>query len=151
MGAKKMDVNEIRLRNYKTLMQQFRTRELDRGEPERGLLNRFGEFAGISPRYLSHVNNGRKHLGADTCRRMEGAFRLPHGWMDHDHLGSPAPGTRAEREYLELALKLFRESPLDAQGVLLRYMSDRMLSGATAKPEGESEPSKGRRKATASR
>jgi hypothetical protein len=84
---------------------------------------------------------------------MEGAFRLPHGWMDHDHLGSPAPGTRAEREYLELALKLFRESPLEAQGVLLRYMSDRMLSGAgaSAKPEGESEPSKGRRKATAGR
>lgn len=126
------------MRNYKTLMQQFRNRELDRGEPERGVLNRFGEFTGISPRYLSHVNNGRKHLGADTCRRMEESFRLPHGWMDQDHLGGPAPGTRAEREYLELALKLFRESPVEAQGVLLRYMSDRMMS-ATTKPEAESD------------
>jgi hypothetical protein len=148
-----MDINEIRMRNYKLLMQQYRSKELDRGEPERGLLNRFGDFTEISPRYLSHVNNGRKHLGAETCRRMEQAFKLPHGWMDHDHLGSPAPGTRAEREYLELALKLFRESPLEAQGVLLRYMSDRMLSnaGVPAKPEIEIEPSKGRRKATAGR
>lgn len=125
-----MDVNDTRIQNYKTLMAQFRDRELDRGEPERGLLNRFGEFTGVSPRYLSHVNNGRKHLGADTCRRIEQAFRLPHGWMDHDHLGGPSPGTRAEREYLELALKLFRESPVEAQGVLLRYMSDRMLTAA---------------------
>jgi hypothetical protein len=148
-----MDINEIRMRNYRLLTQQYRTRALDRGEPERGLLNRFGEFTGVSPRYLSHVNNGRKHLGAETCRRMEQAFKLPHGWMDQDHLGSPAPGTRAEREYLELALKLFRESPLEAQGVLLRYMSDRMLSGAgvPAKSETEIEPNKGRRKATAGR
>lgn len=143
-----MDVNEIRLRNYKVLMQQYRNKELDRGEPERGLLNRFGEFTGVSARYLSHVNNGRKHLGPETCRRMEQAFKLPHGWMDHDHLGSPAPGTRAEREYLELALKLFRESPLEAQSVLLRYMGERMLSGATMKPESELEP-KARRKAAA--
>jgi hypothetical protein len=143
-----MDINEIRMRNYKLLMQQYRTIELDRGEPERGLLNRFGEFTGVSPRYLSHVNNGRKHLGPETCRRIEQAFKLPHGWMDQDHLGSPAPGTRAEREYLELALKLFRESPLEAQSVLLRYMGERMLSGATMKHEGEIEP-KARRKAPA--
>lgn len=146
-----MDVNEIRMRNYKILMQQYRTRELDRGEPERGLLNRFGEFTNISPRYLSHVNNGRKHLGAETCRRMEQAFKLPHGWMDQDHLGGPAPGTRAEREYLELALKLFRESPLEAQSVLLRYMGERMIGASTTeKPEGNREQ-KGRKKAAATR
>lgn len=142
-----MDVNEIRMRNYKALMLQFRNKELDRGEPERGLLNRFGQHTGVSPRYLSHVNNGRKHLGADTCRRMEEAFRLPHGWMDQDHLGGSAPGTRAEREYLELALKLFRESPVEAQAVLLRYMSDRMMSAVT-KPEGESDARPRRTRAT---
>ncbi|MEN9885505.1 MAG: hypothetical protein RL758_83 [Pseudomonadota bacterium] len=146
-----MDVNEIRMRNYTILMQQFRTRELDSGEPERGLLNRFGEFTGVSPRYLSHVNNSRKHLGPETCRRMEQAFKLPHGWMDHDHLGSPAPGTRAEREYLELALKLFRESPLEAQSVLLRYMGERMIGASTTeRPEGDREQ-KARKKAAASR
>lgn len=136
-----MDVNEVRLRNYKVLMQQYRNKELDRGEPERGLLNRFGAFTDVSPRYLSHVNNGRKHLGPDSCRKMEQAFRLPHGWMDHDHLGgTPATGSRAEREYLELALKLFRESPVEAQAVLLRYMSDRMLAASQPKPEAHSEP-----------
>lgn len=127
-----MDVNEIRLRNYKVLLAQFRDRGLDRGEPERGVLNRFGEFSGVSPRYLSHVNNGRKQLGGDVCRRIEEAFRLPHGWMDNDHLGGPGAGTRSEREFLELALKLFRESPVDAQSVLLRYMADRMIGSASA-------------------
>jgi hypothetical protein len=142
-----VDVNEVRLRNYKALMQQFRNRELDRGEPERGVLHRFGTFTEVSPRYLSHVNNGRKHLGADTCRRMERAFKLPHGWMDHDHLGgSPAPGTRAEREYLELALKLFRESPVDAQAVLLRYMGDRMMSAADKREAVGSDAGRGSRR-----
>lgn len=145
-----MDVNEVRLRNYKTLMQQFRNKELERGEPERGVLNRFGEHVGISPRYLSHINNGRKHVGAETCRRIEQAFRLPHGWMDHDHLGGGASNTRAEREYLELALKLFRESPIEAQGVLLRYMSDRMLN-ASAKPPEEANDAKPKRRTSPTR
>ena len=130
------------------LMAQFRDRELARGEPERGVLNRFGKFTGVSPRYLSHVNNDRKHLGADVCRRIESAFRLPHGWMDNDHLGGPGAGTRAEREFLELALKLYRESPVDAQGVLLRYMADRIVGGAVA-TEGKG-VDEGRRKKPAS-
>jgi hypothetical protein len=138
-----MDINQIRFQNYRTLMAQFRAAELDRGEPERGLLNRFGKRTGISPRYLSHVNNARKHLGGDTCRRMEQSFKLPHGWMDHDHLAGPASSTRAEREYIELALKLFRESPVEAQAVLLRYMGDRMMrpeaSSKAKKHEGKNE------------
>jgi hypothetical protein len=122
-----MDVNEVRFRNYQTLMAKFRDQELQRGGTERGILNQFGLFTGVSPRYLSHVNNGRKHLGPDSCRKMETAFDLSRGWMDHDHLGGiPVTSSHAEREYLELALKLFRESPIEAQGVLLRYMSDRM-------------------------
>lgn len=142
-----MDVNEVRLLNYKTLLKQFLEKGLDRGEPERGVLNRFGEFIGVSPRYLSHINNGRKHVGAETCRRIEQAFRLPHGWMDHDHIGGgAATNTRAEREYLELALKLFRESPVEAQSVLLRYMSDRMLARSVNLPPEEKSDVRPRRK-----
>jgi hypothetical protein len=136
-----LDVEEIRLRNYKVLLRQFREREEEKGEPERGVLARFGAFAEVSPRYLSHVNNGRKHLGADVCRRFERAFRLPHGWMDHDHLGGPGPGSRAEREFLELALKLYRESPVEAQGVLLRYMAGRIV-GAVATEESAGDAGK---------
>jgi hypothetical protein len=121
------DVSAVRLRNYKVLMLRFREREADRGEPERGLLNRFGAFVQISPRYLSHVNNGRKAIGAQTARQIEAAFGLPLGWMDHDHMAGPAPNSRAEREYLELALRLFRQSPVEAQSLLLKYVADRMV------------------------
>jgi len=121
-----VDIDEIRYRNYKVLLKQFLDTGMSRGEPERGVLNRFGQFAEVSPRYLSHVNNGRKNLGADVCRRIEQAFKLPHGWMDQDHIGSTAPHSRGEREFVELALQLFRESPIDAQAVLLRYLAERM-------------------------
>lgn len=124
------DVNDVRLRNYKALMLRFRQKEAERGEPERGLLNRFGRFVGISPRYLSHVNNGRKAIGARTARQIETAFGVPMGWMDHDHMAGPAPSSRSEREYLELALRLFRQSPVEAQSLLLRYVAERMLGGA---------------------
>lgn len=125
------DVNDVRLRNYKALMLRFRERESERGEPERGLLNRFGKFVEISPRYLSHVNNGRKAIGAQTARQIETAFGLPLGWMDHDHMAGPAPNSMAEREYLELALRLFRQSPVAAQSLLLKYVTERMLGQTT--------------------
>ena len=124
------DVSVMRFRNYKALMLQFRQQEAARGEPERGLLNRFGAFVGISPRYLSHLNNGRKAVGAQTARQMEKAFGLPEGWMDHDHIGGSATSSRAEREFLELALQLYRQSPVEAQSLLLRYVADRIIGGA---------------------
>ena len=130
-GSRMEDVNDVRLRNYKALMLRFREKESERGEPERGLLNRFGKFVEISPRYLSHVNNGRKAIGAQTARQIETAFGLPLGWMDHDHMAGPAPSSRSEREYLELALRLFRQSPIEAQSLLLKYVSERMLGNQT--------------------
>lgn len=134
-----MDINQVRLQNYRVLIEQFKNKEAARGEPERGYLNRFGAFVGISPRYLSHINNGRKNVGDATARQIEHAFKLPHGWMDHDHLAGPVAGSKAEREYVELALRLFRESPLDAQSVLLRYMSDRLMMRSGARTEKDDE------------
>lgn len=136
-GAVKVDVQEIRFRNYKTLLVQFRQRDDQRGEPERGIINRFGEFVGISPRYLSHINNRRKNIGTATARQLEEAFKLPHGWLDHDHLSGPASSNRSEREFVELALRLFRESPVEAQAVLLKYMADRVMGSESGnKNEG---------------
>jgi hypothetical protein len=126
-------INEIRKRNYDALLLQFRQKEIQAGEPDRGFLNRFGAFVGISPRYLSHINNARKQIGSDTARKIELAFKLPHGWMDQDHLGGVSASDRTEREFVELALRLFRESPLEAQSMLLKYAGDRMLALSVAK------------------
>lgn len=131
------DVNALRQRNYKALMLQFRQQEAAKGEPERGLLNRFGKFVGISPRYLSHINNSRKAIGAQTARQIEQAFGLPDGWMDHDHIGGSPTASRAKREFLELALQLYRQSPVEAQSLLLRYVADRIIGGAMNGERGD--------------
>lgn len=122
-----MDINEIRLKNYRELLLRFRRMEEEQGlVGERGLLRRFGEFTRVSPRFLSHVNNGRKNIGDDTARAFEAAFKLPHGWVDHDHVTGPMLGGRGEKEFIELALMLYRQSPIDAQAALMRFMADRL-------------------------
>lgn len=123
-----MNINEIRKKNYGVLLAKFEEKESRDGLASRGSLNRFGEFVGISAAYLSHVNNDRKNLGSDSTRQMENAFKLPAGWMDVDHSQGTDPMGKAEIEFTRLALRLFRESPVEAQAVLLRYMADRMLS-----------------------
>lgn len=128
-----MDVTEIRLRNYRTLFEQFKLRdEREHGGAVRGTLRRFGEFIGINGRYLSHVSNGRRTIGNDTARKLELAFNLPHGWVDQDHVGGTQLQSNAEREFIELALRLFRASPIEAQSVLLRFAADRLLGEAVA-------------------
>lgn len=128
-----MDVQEVRLRNYRTLLVLFRRRPEEESAPDRGLYNRFAAFCGVSPRYLSHVNNGRKNLGEESCRAMESAFGLPRGWMDFDHLAGPGPISAEAREFVEMALKFFNESPGEAQAMLLKLMAEKMFDAAAKK------------------
>ena len=129
-----MEISEIRMRNYKSLLLMFRDRPDQAGLPEHGLFTRFAEKAGVSARYLSHINNDRKNIGTATARRMEEGFNLPVGWMDNDHEGNSDTLTAAEREHVATSLKLFRESPIEAQAVLMQYMLGRL--GGTAKIAG---------------
>ena len=45
----------------------------------------FAKKLELSDRYLSHVKNGRKNIGAAIARQIEKRLRLPHGWMDNPH------------------------------------------------------------------
>jgi hypothetical protein len=125
-----MDIAEIRLRNYKALKLLFRDRPDQQGKPQHGLLVRFSEAAGVNARYLSHIENGRKNIGDKLAREMEAGLGLEFGWMDHDHeVGAvQQAASPAEREFLELAQRLFRHSPVEAQALLMRYMADRVLT-----------------------
>lgn len=127
-----MDANEIRKANYDALYRDFCEKEAREGLPPRGSLNRFGDFTGINPRYLSHIKGGRKQIGADIARQLEQAFGKPHGWLDRDHVGGVDSNTRAEREFLALALRLFRVSPLEAQSVLVNFAAERLGGAAQA-------------------
>lgn len=119
-----MDINGIRLNNYRTLLLQFRAKE-DKTLPEHGLLTRFAEAAGVSARYLSHINNGRKNIGDGLARQMETAFSLRHGWMDNTHEAVSEGAPDAERQFINAATALYRESPVEAQAMLLQYMLGR--------------------------
>ncbi len=97
--------------------------------PDHGMVKRFAAAGGLSAAYLSHLNHDRKQIGEDLARRMEAAFGQAHGWMDRDHEHDYGELTPQEREHVLLSLKLFRENPVAAQAVLLRYMMDRIDKG----------------------
>lgn len=63
-----MDINEIRMRNYRDLLLKFRGMPENERLPDHGMLKRFAEFTGVSPRYYSHINNGRKKHRQQNCK-----------------------------------------------------------------------------------
>lgn len=83
-----MDINGIRLQNYNLLLRMFRDRPDQAGLPAHGLLKRFAEHVSVSPRYLSHINNGRKNIGDALARRLETESGKPFGWMDRVNIES---------------------------------------------------------------
>jgi len=121
-----MDINGIRRRNYETLMERFKARPEEQGMPVHGLLTRFAKHAGVSVRYLSHINNDRKNIGSSVARQLEAGFNLPIGWLDNDHEAEIESASDTEKEFAATALRLFRESPVDAQAMLMRYMMERI-------------------------
>lgn len=122
-----MDISSIRQANYLTLRKQFRKQEDAEGIPERGELTRFGALVGISPRYLSHINTERKHIGHAMARKFELAFKLPHGWMDLDHLGGAIHMDSRAKEFGALAMRLYMEDPEGTRAALMGYMEEKML------------------------
>lgn len=126
-----MDIHNIREQNYKLLFIAFANKMNDEEGTRRGALDRFGKFTDTSPRYLSHVNMGRKQLGDDVCRRFEEAHRLPHGWMDVSHT---MPAGTEEEQIVATFVTLYRAAPLEVTALLMRYMADRSLGrGGTKK------------------
>ncbi len=117
-----MDINEIRMRNYLNLQVQFKMRPENKGLPDHGMLKRFAAFTDVSPRYYSHINNGRKNIGDKTARAIEKAFALEHGWFDRNHDENLNSVSTAESEFLSMALDLYRKSPVKLQALLMQYM-----------------------------
>lgn len=121
-----MEINAIRMNNYRTLLQRFRAGPEEKDKPEFGMLTRFADFCGISPRYLSHITHGRKKFSDSMARQIETGMALPHGWMDNVHDDEPLENS-AEREFVDMALQLFRDNPLEVQRLMMQYMLARKL------------------------
>jgi len=125
---KMMDVSDIRLKNYKLLLQEFQERPDQVGELHHGLLRRFATHTGLSDRYLSHINNGRKAIGGLVARKLEEGMGKSHGWLDNDHDAPMQSQSDIEKELVATVISLFREFPDDLQQVLMRFMREKITS-----------------------
>ncbi len=123
-----MDTAEIRYRNFMALFKQFRDQHSEL--PTRGMLKLFAERLELSDRYLSHVKNNRKNIGAGIARQIEKRLRLPHGWMDNTHGAQLEPSDDLERNFLETALALYRSAPAEARAMMLEFLKKRLGTGA---------------------
>jgi hypothetical protein len=94
-------------------MKEFQKRPDQRGLPEHGLITRFATFASLNPRYLSHINNGRKNIGVSLARKIELAFSKPHGWFDKLHESDDSAESSEDEQFM---LTLFyRACKVDAE------------------------------------
>jgi transcriptional regulator with XRE-family HTH domain len=117
------DITVIRFENFNKLMDELREHHAD--EPERGMLTRFAEKTGISPRYLSHVRNGRKNIGHNTARAMEKAFGYPTGWLDQPYVFIEIEDDEAE--FVENVVALYRSLPRSARYALQEFCKAMLL------------------------
>lgn len=118
-------IRDIRYANFRALLTRFEEKCSREGTPVYALLKQFGEFTGVSARYLSHLNNRRKAVGDLSAATLEKAFGLPLGWMDVDH--SREAANLGEQQFLAQAQQLYRENPTEAQALMIRYLSDRLF------------------------
>jgi hypothetical protein len=116
----------IRQRNYLELRKRHREEE-GSSFPERGSMTRFATKVDLTPRYLSHIHNGRKQIGHAVARKMEAAFGLPNGWLDVDHASGSLTMDPAAREFSALAMRLYLNDPEGVKQALSRYMESKII------------------------
>ncbi len=119
------ELNEIRLANTLKLFEVFKDAIAPGSHDLRGLDRRFAINLGISPSYWAQIKSPQrlKGIGRNLARQFERAMRMPEGWLDleYDH-ETPVPprspaeyhvtvATVEEKEFVEAALELFRNSP----------------------------------------
>lgn len=121
------DIKRIRYQNYRSLFDEFKQQTWRRypDQPEKGMLKLFSEKVGLSPRFLSHINNDRKAIGHGTARRIERGMKVPHGWLDQDHERNRAASID-EQQFLEGALSVYRASPVQAQAEMIRWLTEKI-------------------------
>lgn len=137
-----MDIYQIRFNNYQGLIEKFSMRADQKGLLHHGQLRRFGEFAGLSPRYLSHINNQRKKIGDAFARKMESGFGMPQGWLDNIHENTTS-AYGDEKAFIDsLCLQAYTVDPVGTKMALLALISNQtrpqkgLLASAVARRRG---------------
>ena len=106
---------EIRMAKYQELLSEYAARPEERTLAHHGRLRRFATSAGVSERYLSHINNGRKNIGDQFARDLENGMGKAENWMDQE--------TSSERKkappFFELAALAHKVDAVAAERALL--------------------------------
>jgi len=132
-----MSINEIRLRNFKELKDQFLKKEASEGIPEKGSQKRFAEFVGISPAYVSNILHGSRIIGTNMAREIEGRFKCPKGWMDTDHLSGTIIMDKMAHEFGKQAMKLYQRWPEEVRALLMNFAIEKMTGEGTSSESPE--------------
>lgn len=116
-----MDVKQIREQNLKKLIDQV------------GGQAALARCVDTAPAYLSQIlsSKSKKSIGDDLARRLEGALKLDHGWMDQLHDSGEA---REESRASALASRLAEPTSVEthftpAVWPLVKLLRDMDLNG----------------------
>jgi hypothetical protein len=80
-----MDIKQIRRANMLALIER---------EPSKAA---FARKVGTDPAYISQIlsTKTKAEVGNDLARGIEAAYKLPHGWMDHEHASPDIEASQA--------------------------------------------------------
>lgn len=122
-----MVITQIRFNNFTELKNRFRLKEDALGIPAYGELNRFGEFVGISAKYLSHLNARRKQIGHHGARKLESAFDLPVGWLDVAHPIHRPPTQQVDQIFIGLVMQAYAKWPEEFRNAVAAFLSKMLV------------------------
>lgn len=123
-------IYDIRLRNLLVLFDQFKQGVWmdDPTAPERGMLRRFSERAGISsPIFASNLTNGSKRMGNEVARKIEEAMGLEMGWMDQDHTNDASEMSEDDLAFRDSVMAMYRQAPEASRAAVLRVLQALVL------------------------
>ncbi|HDR9065512.1 TPA: hypothetical protein ACU967_002270 [Burkholderia contaminans] len=122
-------IKQIRRENFLFLFEQFkeRVRQTLPSEKDRGMLKRFSEQLGISDKFVSHINTGRKPIGDRAAQKIEEALSLPRGWMDETHAEEAIDAlSPLKQEVVAMVVELLKSGSEEGAAEVMRLVREKM-------------------------
>ena len=110
---------EIRYLRFDELLEEVRLEREAQDLPKRGQVKDLADRCGLSERYVSHIVNHRKPIGARTARALEKGMGKPANWMDTLNEGQEQ---NEDVLIVELAKRAYARDPKKTSKVLLAIL-----------------------------
>lgn len=86
-----------------------------------GHVQKFADAIGKSQSFVSQLKAGTKGIGDETAQIIEGAFKLPRGYLDRSD-DALQPRDDQEAMFVATALALFRANDAETLGAVLSLL-----------------------------